>query len=485
LALLRLSVAANTGLTNDEAYYRLWSLAPALSYFDHPPMVAWLIALGRFLIGDTELGARFLAPVLLMFGRLVHWRGSSLLLDDKETALYAGWFFLAMPLLAIGGVILTPDLPSVLFYGLVLVSISELNRSQNANWWLATGIFTGLGLLSKYTNLFAGAAILLWLLATPANRKWFRTPQLWLGAALALILFLPVLIWNAEHGWASFAKQFGRVTEGNTLNLGPVGEMLGWYLALASPLIAVLALLGLADVVRRAVRDRTSNEILLAAAIVPMLGYFLLHALHSRVLPNWPAPVYPLLASCAAVGLRKWVSMNRQLIVAIFAVGVGVVSTGLVYAHAKWPLVHLKKDAMGEMRGWPAFTGRIAGVAKDFDDVWIVTKSFATTAQLSFALKDRLPVVQLGEQIRYENLGPVPDEILSKPALYVDLEGKKQPAVLRQCFSEVQPMIPLTRGDGTQNGAAYVSYQLLGFKHSCLGDQALHAAYIGSKDRGN
>src|SRR5690242_13588700 len=87
LAVLRLCLAANSGLTNDEAYYRLWSLSPAPSYFDHPPMVAWLIWLGRHLTGDNELGVRLLAPLLLAFGSLIQWRAVSLNHDQRTTIL--------------------------------------------------------------------------------------------------------------------------------------------------------------------------------------------------------------------------------------------------------------------------------------------------------------------------------------------------------------------------------------------------------------
>ena len=66
---LRLVIAGNTGLVDDEAYYRIWSLAPALSYFDHPPMVAWIIAAGRAIAGDTVIGVRLLAPASLLARR--------------------------------------------------------------------------------------------------------------------------------------------------------------------------------------------------------------------------------------------------------------------------------------------------------------------------------------------------------------------------------------------------------------------------------
>ena len=78
--------------------------------------------------------------------------------------------------------VITPDTPSVLFWGLTIWAVAELNRSQDANWWLAVGLFSGLGLLSKYTNLFVGVGIALWIALVPANWRWLRCWQLMLRA---------------------------------------------------------------------------------------------------------------------------------------------------------------------------------------------------------------------------------------------------------------------------------------------------------------
>ena len=281
LFVVRLVVCASTGLADDEAYYRMWSLAPSLSYLDHPPMVAWFIASGRWLAGDTPLGIRLAAPVALLIGTVALWRTAALLYGGR-IAERAVLFLLAMPLLAVGGVIITPDLPSVLFSGLVLWTLAELDHSGSANWLLASGLFAGLGLLSKYTNLFIGATILIWLLAVPNNRKWFGAPQLWIGGAIALLLAIPIVIWNSQHQWASFSKQFGRVARSS--GGGRYGfEMIGGFVALASPIIAVLAIAGLARILREAYLRRDAANVLIAGAILPMFAYFLVHTIHDRV----------------------------------------------------------------------------------------------------------------------------------------------------------------------------------------------------------
>jgi 4-amino-4-deoxy-L-arabinose transferase-like glycosyltransferase len=101
LGLVRAVLAAWLGLTEDEAYYRLWALAPAMGYLDHPPMVGWMMAFGRWAVGDTPLGIRFAAVLVSLIGPLVLWRTGALLFGPL-IARRAVWLALAMPLLAVG-----------------------------------------------------------------------------------------------------------------------------------------------------------------------------------------------------------------------------------------------------------------------------------------------------------------------------------------------------------------------------------------------
>ena len=454
---LRLVMAAATGLVDDEAYYRLWSLAPSLSYYDHPPMIAWLIGIGRVLIGDTTLGVRLVAPFCHLLGAVLLWR-TAFLLYGRETARTAVWLLLAMPLLAIGGLLMTPDLPSVLFAGLVLWALAELDHSKNANWWLAIGVFAGLGLLSKYTNLFLGATIALWLIATPENRRWFRTPQLWVGGAIAFLATLPVVIWNAEHDWASFGKQFGRVGHSGTL-AGPLYfvEFIGALLALASPVIAVLAILGLIQVSRSAIRHRRSNDILLAAAVLPMLIYFAVHALHDRVQGNWPAPLYPPLAICAALAIHAITPQRRRTMVFASALGLGFFVTVVIYVDALRPIqaAARMKDPTEQMHGWPELGDEVEKARIESGAGWVATSSYATTGQLAFALNGRSDVAQLDQRIRYEFLPPLSPAVLQKPALYVELDRRVDLPLLNSKFRNVTALGTLTRQNGSATGATY------------------------------
>lgn len=446
LLAVRALVATSTGLTEDEAYYRLWGLAPALSYLDHPGMTGWLIAAGRAIAGDTPLGVRLAAVLAPVIGTVLLWR-SAFILFDHNIATRAAWISLAMPLLEVGGVIITPDTPSVLAWGLTGWAMAELYRSGNARWWLLVGLFAGLGLTSKYTNLLAAPGIVLWLLLTARNRAWMFRWEPWAGLGLAALGAVPPLLWNWQHHWASFSKQFGRVGAGEGLTYRFLGEFAGGLFGLISPAIAVLAAIGIWRALKAARRDFNGPEALLLCSILPLGGYLLIHALHDRVQANWPAPLYPALAIFAALALAGgpvWLARLNRL-----ALPMGFAMTGLIFLHVLHPLVHLSgdQDPTAQMRGWSGFAAAVESKRKAVGARWIATSSYGTTASLAYASQGAAPVVQLNERIRYANLPPVTPGEPKGPALYVELQRRAEPSLLHQRFAKVVDLGTLDRSD--------------------------------------
>jgi hypothetical protein len=110
------------------------------------------------------------------------------------------------------------------------------------------------------------------------------------------------------------------------------------------------------------------------------------------------------------------------------------------------------------MRGWSDFAQRVDQIRQDNGARWIATSSFATTAQLSYALKDRnVPVVQLNERLRYLHLGQPDPALLQTPALYVDLQRRERSDLLTALFRSVTPLSPVTRGP---DAAPYATYAI-------------------------
>ncbi len=462
LTLARVAAASFAGLTEDEAYYRLWALAPAASYYDHPPMVGWWIAAGRWLAGDDALGVRLLGIWSALLGSLALWRTAFLLSDNATTAGRATLWLNATPLIGIGAVLMTPDAPSTLFWGLTLWAMVELSRSGRAGWWAAVGLFAGLGLLSKYTGLFLGAGLVLWLLASREGRRWLMTPWPWLACLLALALFMPVILWNHAHDWVSFHKQFGRAAASGWY-LRYLPEFLGAELGLLNPLMVPFVVIGCWVAGHQARRGDAAVGLLLATSL-PFLAYLLFHTLHARAQANWAAPLYPAAALLAALAAERleprpgWVAGFLSGLGRFVApVGIGVGLLALVHAVAPIGGPVVKADPTKQIRGWDVLAEEIARKADAVGAKWIATDSYGTTGELAFHLRNELPVLQLDERIRYLHL-PVPDAaLLAEPALVVVLERRDDPADLARRFASVTPLGTLDRPDGH---ARYTLYRV-------------------------
>jgi hypothetical protein len=210
--------------------------------------------------------------------------------------------------------------------------------------------------------------------------------------------------------------------------------------------------------------------------MLPFLGYLLLHSLHDRVQANWMAPLYPSFAICAAVALGGVDIAPRpgQLFSKLgrWAIGIGVLFSALLYWHAAQPLVLLsgQRDPTSQTRGWRELAAEVERLRAATGACWVATSSYATTGQLAYALRDKAPVLQLNERIRYLHL-PAPDPALLKcPALYVELERRAAPSLLNERFSSVTRLESRTRSYAGVPLASYAVYLASGADAAALRD---------------
>src|SRR6266702_8903559 len=204
LVALRLVAAAFTPITFDEAYYWMWSKSLAGGYYDHPPMVAIVIRLGTIIAGDTELGVRLVSILLALPMSWVVYQAAAVLFGGRRVAATSAILLNVTLMAAVGTMIVTPDAPLLVASSFVLFSLAKVLQTGRGAWWLAVGLAAGTALLSKYTALFFGPAILIWLMIVPKLRRWLISPWLYLGGIVSLAVFSPVILWNADHQWVSF-----------------------------------------------------------------------------------------------------------------------------------------------------------------------------------------------------------------------------------------------------------------------------------------
>src|SRR6478752_9816079 len=272
---MRLIYASVLELRTDEAYYWTWSKEGALSFLDHPPMIAWFIRFGTAILGDTNLGARF-AGILAMLvtqllladivRRVTHdFRAIVLALLMPEAALYYGLLMAKV----------SPDTALIPFAAAMLWSLVRLNENGDGRWWLAAGLFAGLALLSKLTAVMLLPAVAAFMLVPDWRRRWLLSPYPWAAALIAMALFLPVVVWNAGHDWASFRFQFVRATATHALSWRTVGDFIGLQFGLVGFMLLPVVLSGVTLTAWRGYRRQDAVAILLSTSvIVPFLYFF-------------------------------------------------------------------------------------------------------------------------------------------------------------------------------------------------------------------
>ena len=403
LTLIRLAVAAALPLSPDEAYYWVWSRALAPGYLDHPPMVALWIRAGTWLAGDGAFGVRLLGPLAIALGSVLLADAGERLFPGRRAGLAAAALLNATLLLGVGAVTMTPDTPLLFFWTVALWALARSASGGPGMWLLAVGLFTGLALDSKYTAVFLGLGVLIWLLIVPAARGWLRTPYPWLAGLIAATIFVPVVVWNASHDWVSFARQGGRTGAWNPARaLQFLGELIGVQIGLATPLIFVILADGVVTAVHRAWRGRDPAWTLLAALTVPPLLVFLQHALGDRVQGNWPAILYPA-AALAGGGLtgRFWQRLRLP------AVALGVAITAVVYVQAAIGLVPLppRLDPTAlRLAGWPTLAGEVAAIAREQGARFVAADDYGVAAELARTVPPDLAAIGAEERWRLFDL---------------------------------------------------------------------------------
>ena len=437
LILVRAVMAAWLPLSADEAYYWLWSRHLAAGYYDHPPAIAFLIRIGTILFGDTEFGVRFCGVLLSIAASWFIWQAGLAILRDGTKAALAVLLFNLTLMTGVEMLAVTPDTPSIAATAAFLFCLAKLQQTRDGRWWLWAGVAAGLGLLSKYSGLFAGAGAAVWLLASPRERAWLKTVWPWAGGVLALLIFLPNLWWQSQHQWMTFAFQFGRVTGGH-FTLRFLSEFIGAQLGLATPFILVLAVVGV-----WASRRRENPRFLAVALIAPALVYFLIHTLHDRVQGNWPAFLYPMLAILAAdmfapgPGWRGWCSRLAMPMAAAILL--------LSYVQAATGLIPLKRDPLARLLGvGMRETAQTVGtLMRETGAKAIFTSDYETTAWLRF-YQPALPVVAVDQPNRYLEAPIVRFE--SGPLLYFADQAHMFDVAFMGSFDRLKPLPDISRG---------------------------------------
>jgi 4-amino-4-deoxy-L-arabinose transferase-like glycosyltransferase len=454
LVVLRLVAAAFTPLTFDEAYYWMWSKALAGGYYDHPPMVALVIRAGTLIAGDTAFGVRLVSILLALPMSYAVYRSAAILFGGVRVAATAAILLNITLMASVGTLIVTPDSPLLVAASFVLLSLAKVLESGRGVWWLAVGAAVGFALLSKYSALFFGPAILIWLVVAPKPRRWLLTPWPYLGGLLAFAIFSPVLIWNAEHHWVSFLKQISGRARVEDFRPSYLLELVPAQIAFATPLVFILGAMGL-HALARLKTGAPSARALVNAMFWTITAYFVWHALHARVEANWFAPIYPafMVAAAAAAHLVRWEGRWRRVadVCLRWAAPTGIVMFALliVQADTGW-LTFYRRDATVRSVGvgWRELASEIEAVRKRTGATCLLAPDYGTTSWLAFYLPPGTCVAQQSQRIRWVNMREPDAAQLAGPLLYVDEIKPRAQLFFKNIFGAIEDVAELSRKRG-------------------------------------
>jgi len=267
----------------DEAYYWLWSRHLALSYYDHPPLTAYLIRLFT-LFNTSEFTVR-LAAVFCMGVATIYTYLLAKKIFNEKTAVYSVVMLVSLPATNMGFTIVTPDAPLMMFWAVSMYYAYLALTENNTAYYILAGISIGFLLLSKYTSiLFLGTLFLFLMFKMP---KKLLDLKAWGAIAIAFLVFSPVIFWNYQHDWISFAFQYHHgTTDAFRLRFDSFFEFLGGQFLVFGLLFFPLLLWG---TLRYRLFYRDLGQFYLFSFFLFPMAFFLYKSLFKKMHLNWGA----------------------------------------------------------------------------------------------------------------------------------------------------------------------------------------------------
>lgn len=285
----RACFTAWVNLIPDECSYWTWSRNLDWSYFDNSGMAAYLIRLSTDLFGrSTPFTVRLPFLLLSVITTYLLYRVSVLLFNDNFRAIVSALIFNLTPLALLGGSAAVHDNALIFFWALSLWAAARFLISDDARWFYVMGVAAGLAIQSKYTGVLVLPCLLLFLLWSGPHRGLLRTKEPWIGALIATIFAIPVLWWNATHGWASL-HHILYIGSGSTSTSQRALDGLGYHLAqfvLVSPLFYFALLVSLRSAFFKNLFKPQPAQVLILSFGLPLILFGLL-AFKGHVEANW------------------------------------------------------------------------------------------------------------------------------------------------------------------------------------------------------
>lgn len=468
-SLARIGFAWALGLGVDESYMVATGRSLRFGYFDHPPASWWMQWAGAHLFGtDAPLAVRLPFIAAFALSTWVMYRLGTAV-ADRRAGLWAAVLLSLSPVFGVTTASwVLPDGPlDLALLGAALCLVHALPAQGRAGWawWIGTGVCAGLALFSKYTAVLVIGGAFVYLLTSPAHRRWLGRPEPYVAGLLALAVFAPVVVWNATHHWASFAFQGDRAV-GLRFRPLQVFVVLGGEALFVLPWIWAPMMACFLAALRRGPSEWRS-WLLVCLGFPPILAFALIAVVsRDRVLFHWAAPGYlmlfPLLG--AAVAVRAQLPWVRRLVrdTAILVLAAVMVVGTQIRLDWMHPAIATFARHDPDLAGidWTSIRSQLAARGLLAPGVVVGVPGWSVGGKIAYALGPGVRVICLSPDARQFGFD-APAPRFAGRTILVLAPGKGAAKSLGGDFASVVPLPPVTiedRGVVLQRVSVFVGH---------------------------
>jgi len=407
----------------DEAYYGIFSLNLAWGYFDHPPAVAIVAGMGRWLTGSfSPLSLRFGPIILFLFSCSLFYCITKNLFGEFAAKINLVLIHVTPYFLFGMGAFVFPDNALGFFWLLFLFSLIKIKQSNNTRWFILTGVSLGFALLSKYHGILLLVALFINLIIFKEWRRYLKSPFLYGGLLISVLIFLPNVYWNSQNNWISYLLQFGKSTSGGikiSLNLfsqavlGQAGYLLPWTMFIC--IYAVILFLK---------KDDRQNRWLLTFAILPILIFTLIGATR-QILPHWPMPGYIAAVILTSGQMACWKPRRNMRL--LLASGITtLVAVLIIVIQSLFGIIPVdrKADLTLDGQGWRTVVEKLESEGYlDGESIFLFSHKWFTGGELAYASHDKYIATVLNMDAPHGfAFWTDPEEIVGKDGIFITTE---------------------------------------------------------------
>jgi undecaprenyl-diphosphatase len=435
-------------LVPDEAQYWDWSRNLDICYYSKGPFIAYNIFFGTFLgkisgitLSNPSFWVRFSAVLNSILLGIVFWFLAKRIWKDERAAFYTILILTAIPLYAIGSIIMTIDNPLLLFWVLYLYLVFAALETGKGWYWFFSGIVLGLGFLSKYAMIALIPCVILYLLFTSKHRYWLKRKEFYTSLLVGILFFTPVLIWNVKHDWIGMRHVAGQAGLGDDKPFFSPHffEFIGIQAGIISPVLFFILIASFVKTWKLRVDYRYSFLFWMG---VPVGIFYLFLSLHEYCQANWPAPVY-LSGAIIAGNLFK---------------GSKILKTGIIVGVVMWLVVFCidlllpfstKFNPVLRLKGWRKLGCEVGKVKNDLQKdgrVFILSDRYQITSELAFYVpgNPRVYCANFGRRMNQYDLWEGIEQFKGYNAIYVKHRDQELEPEMLEAFLDCKKL-PLVK----------------------------------------